>query len=42
MAEQIRVLMPIQVSSLDKDVDINDIYRKLNSYIKSISHKINL
>lgn len=42
MNEQIRVLMPIQVASLDRDVDIYDIYRKLNSYIKSISHKINL
>jgi hypothetical protein len=42
MDEKVRVLTPIQISNLDKDVDITAIWRELNSYVKALSSRINL
>ena len=40
--EKVRVLMPIEVPHLDKNVDIRSIWLELNTYIKSLEHRINL
>jgi hypothetical protein len=42
MDEKVRVLTPIEVPNLDRDVDTTTIWRELNSYVQSISCRMNL
>jgi len=42
MNAKIRVSLAIQVSSLDKDVDIKTIRQELNNYVQPLSQRINL
>lgn len=33
MVEKVRVLLPIEIPNLDKDIDISSIQKELNDYI---------
>ncbi|NMA74725.1 MAG: hypothetical protein GX963_11305 [Bacteroidales bacterium] len=42
MDEKVRVLLPIEIPNLDKDVDTRSIWINLNTYVKTLKQKINL
>ncbi len=42
MDEKVRVLMPIEILNLDKDVDTTAVWRELNDYVKVLVPQINI
>lgn len=42
MDEKVRVLLPIEIPNLDKDVDISSIEQELNNYVKGLLPQINV